>query len=866
MIDYFESGYGKKIISIYKNFKSTVKYLTLYTILITFLIQEATAFIFGFKLIILAKQVIEEYKLEGHSKFWIEQIADFLNSSNIYIFIGAVVIFLILSFLNWLDKKNNKKLQSILESNTVPKLKANYFAREDEEKIIEQIQETNIIQIVGISGIGKSELTKKIANSLKNNFTKIIWINGDDVNNKEPTLSSLHVETFDTKINIENYLKSKKILLILDNFNSNLKKIEAEFLASNKNKSICLITSLQRDLEAEKIYKLGYLSDELSYKILGIENEISKKIVNYCKGYPLILQLIRDAIDDSEYTWTEILSIINKQSLSKLDDDRNNELAIRILQKLLESMQIELETIHIIDSQTIAKGFLENILSLQSIKKLEKRSIIEARQHFFYIHQIILDSIHNSITNPNIEQYYQKLENFLVKGNDNKTAEYYNLLFTNNQHLDEIYNQLEYTDNLKKIILYSKVQAGDIEQGQWYLAEIQNYDLSEDTKLNILLEIEKVEIELSDAKIKFGDKQNDKYIEISKEKIAYLEDKLSKIHSNDIKTYLEHHIGKIYKNIKDYDKALSLFLEVIEKDNKANYARLQVARIYTWHLYTDENKPKLDKVLHELLDNKEQWVEESLTILLATYELISENKLEKYRDEYIINQLAYFKKNLFYSLHFGFEQPYELLAKLSNHLAYKKTDDFLKICEELPFPAQIDSNNKIRYAFAVIQASYYKILKENNLKKILVEDAFRNAEIYFKDLKLSDYQRGYFIDLYINAEKWDEADNLINQNKKKDTFYYQRICKIKRGKKSYCEALENINLAIKDINKTPKFKRYLNVMYNDKAEVFYETHKYSKAILNLNKAIELLKTNGHDDELLKKWNDKLVHWKNVNKT
>ena len=54
-------------------------------------------------------------------------------------------------------------------------------------------------------------------------------------------------------------------------------------------------------------------------------------------------------------------------------------------------------------------------------------------------------------------------------------------------------------------------------------------------------------------------------------------------------------------------------------------------------------------------------------------------------------------------------------------------------------------------------------------------------------------------------------------------------------------------------------------MYNDKAEVFYETHKYSKAILNLNKTIELLKTNGHDDELLEKWNDKLVQWQNVNK-
>ena len=625
------------------------------------------------------------------------------------------------------------------------------------------------------------------------------------------------------------------------------------------------MTSLQKNLDEERTYKLDYLSDEISYKILGINNEISKRIISYCKGYPLILQLIKNEIDDKVYTWDDVLSIIDDESLSQFDDDRNNKLAIRILKKLLEIMNTELETISIIDSQTIAKGFLQNILKTPSIKKLEKRGIIEPRKHYFYIHQIILDSIKNSILEPNITHYYAKLESFLVKGNDNKNAEYYNFLFTNERHLSSIYNKLEYINNLKKTILYSMVQARDIEQGKWYLEEVKNYNLSENTKLNILLVIEKVEIELSYAKSKYAYNGNSKYIEIAKEKIDYLESILLNISTDDIKIYLEHHLGKIYKNIKDYDKALSLFIKVIEKDKNANYARLQIARIYTWYLYNEDNKQKLDKIIHELLDNKEQWTEESLSILLATYELISENKLEEYRDKYIVNKLDYFKKNLFYSLHFGFEQPYELLAKLSYHLAYNKTSDFLKICEELPFPAQIKTNKKIRYSFAVIQATYYKVLKEKNLEKSLVKNAFINAEAYFKDLKLNDYQRGYFIDLYINAKQWNDADNLIAQNKKKNTFYYQKVCKIKRGKKLYIEALKNINLAIKDINKTPKFKRYLNAMYHDKAEVLYESEKYEKALLNLKKAIELLKDNGKDDELLEKWNDKLVQWQNVNK-
>ena len=131
--------------------------------MIVFLIQEAIAFIFGDKLILLAKNIIKEYQIEGHGKFWIEQIADFLNNSNIYIFIGAVILFLILSFLDWLDKKSNNKLQNILELNSVPKLKNNYFGREEEQDIIQKVSKSNIIQIFGISGIGKSEITKKIA-------------------------------------------------------------------------------------------------------------------------------------------------------------------------------------------------------------------------------------------------------------------------------------------------------------------------------------------------------------------------------------------------------------------------------------------------------------------------------------------------------------------------------------------------------------------------------------------------------------------------------------------------------------------------------------------------------------------------------
>jgi len=127
IIDFFDNGDGKKLIRIWKSIKSKISYFTLYFILISFIIQEAIAFIFGDKIILFSKDVIKQYKLNENESFVISHLADFLNNSNIYFLIGATLILLILFFLQYSDiivrtqfktlKKASCTIKKILDDN-----------------------------------------------------------------------------------------------------------------------------------------------------------------------------------------------------------------------------------------------------------------------------------------------------------------------------------------------------------------------------------------------------------------------------------------------------------------------------------------------------------------------------------------------------------------------------------------------------------------------------------------------------------------------------------------------------------------------------------------------------------------------------
>lgn len=495
------------------------------------------------------------------------------------------------------------------------------------------------------------------------------------------------------------------------------------------------------------------------------------------------------------------------------------------------------------------------------IKNLIKRSIVSDTESSFYtVHQIILDSILDLLKNNiTLSDAYTELNKFLVVENEKKSVGYFNFLFSHHDFINTVYDSLDNSNPFKKQILYSKIQARDEERGIWFLNEIKSYILGSTIKIDILLFVEKIEIELERARNDFQDSDNEKYIEICKSNISELENLISSCTITDIDLYLNHHLGKIYSRIGEYQKARELFDAVIKKDENADYAKLQIARILVWDK-SNEHLEELKAIFNDILQNTNKWEKQSLSVLLAVYDLLSKNNMEKIRKIYIDEKIDDFVNQLFYSLSFGFEQPFQLLASLSSHLSYNMKNIYSEICDKLPLPSTINSSNKLKYAYATIQVSYYKNLKysQDINKDAKMEVSFNYAEAYYKSIDLKDYQRGKFVDLYIESQKFEEALNEIEKYKQKDdAFYFQKLCKIYRGLTNYNEALHSIERAIELLQDKQNIN-YLSASLNDKAETLHLKTEKTEAIKTLKEAIDIQSNEKTKDS----WNVKLLKWEN----
>jgi tetratricopeptide (TPR) repeat protein len=750
------------------------------------------------------------------------------------------------------------------QANNIPKFTSRkYFERDIEDDIIEELLNKKILQIFGISGLGKTEVVKSICTKISNNFESSIWIDGS--NSYNFNFESVHIEKFNSNINLKTLLENHKVILILDNFNENLNELKQQFDEYNKKDSVCLITSLQQNLPNVNAYRLNYLSDEISKNILfetenKPSNEIANDIIKYINGYPLLLNIIRDNIENEDDTWEEILEDI--KNIIQIDDpEKNKKISIIVLEKQLNSIEDDIKWIFLLESRFISKEFLKFCIKKAGIKRLIKRSIISDTDSSFYtIHQILLDSIIDILKNKvSLKDTYLKLDEFLTQENENKSVGYFNFLLRHNDFIVKVYNSLDNSSSLKKQILYSKIQVRNESDEVYFLEEIKNFTLNNNEKIDVLLLVEKIEIELYQAKKDFQKSDEKKYIKICRDKINLLEELNYDCNIENIDLYLNHHLGKIYSRIREYPKALELFEKVIAKDNNADYAQLQIARILSWDK-ENNNSDKLKKIFDKTLTQTNKWKKQSLSVLLAMYDILSKNNMSKFRKEYIDDNIGDFVNRLFYSLSFGFEQPFQLLSNLSSYLSYNQKDIYYDICENLPLPSTIETNDNIKFAFATIQVAYYKNLKysDSPKKNEKMKKAFEYAEIYYKSIDLDDYQRGKFVDLYIENKNFSEAlEELDKYQQKNNAFYFQKLSKTYRGLKQYDKSLEYIGKAIKLLGADGN-KNYLSAFLNDKAETLKLKGEIDKAIGSLKQAIDFQTNSKTKDS----WNIKLTNWQN----
>lgn len=736
--------------------------------------------------------------------------------------------------------------------NCIPQSSLYYVQRDKESKAFQALLETqSIVEIVGVSGIGKSEFAKQVTKDISQNFESLFWINGSEYK----SLDSVKLCRFGYEVNLRFVLENYKSLVIVDNLNENVAKLNEDFQKANKHESKCIITSLKQSLSDALTYKLPCMEDELICKYidsfgLSISETERKKLVTLVAGYPLAVNMICASAKDDLFSIGELLS---DGALQKLEDEHNQRLSERIVRKIYDKYAAELNLLSYIDCQVISSDFLRVIVDRIRLKYLCRYSVLQQEDAYtFRIHQVVLDAIKCIAHIPDLKELADKLSCYLDNKNHQKDIPFFTLFHHNVSFIDKVYHNADTTEEQKKVILYSRLQAENtFSDPLKYLSLINELTLQPANSLyDCLLQADKNEIELSATK-------REEFSEKAKNIIVDLESELKKTTDENIKFELLHHIGKLYVKLREGENAKPYFENALMICPKAYATMLQLAKIA--HNSNPSDISKAKEYVSTILDDNIKGHDVPLTIVLACYSVfLSKKAYSDLEDKYIESNFENFSNVIMNSLLNFNNQAVPTLGSFAYSFAYIKPEFMRRTFELLQkLPAASSDNVYIR-ACANLKAVEYKL--EIDKKSDKAKTIFKEAEYYFELLNLKekeegrskDYMRKRYQELLMDAEEWKQAlEFSANFDDKDSEFYYQNVAKIYQNLQDYPLAIENIDKAIAKVSDTD----YKSSFLWNKACILYDMGD-KESLKILQEAIDMRKEDKAKDE----WKEMLNKW------
>lgn len=748
--------------------------------------------------------------------------------------------------------ESSKFYEIFPKRNCIPQSSLHYVQRDKESKALQaMLKQQSVVEVFGVSGIGKSEFAKQVAKDVSQNFESLFWINGSDYE----SLDSVRLCRFGYDVNLRFALENYKSLVIVDNLNENVAKLNEDFQKANKHDSRCIITSLKHSLNGDQAYQLPFMENELVRRYidsfsLGISEEAKNGFIKLAAGYPLAINMICASVKGGMFSIDELLS---DDALQNLEDEHNQRLSERIVRKIYDKYAADLDLLSYIDCQTISSDFLREIINLIRLKCLCRYSILQQEDAYtFRIHQVVLDAMKSIAQKPDLKKLAEKLSCYLDKKNRQKDIPFFTLFHHNVGFIEKVYQNNETTEEQKKVILYSRLQAENtFVDSAKYLSLIDELTLQPANSLyDCLLQAEKNEIELSAT-------NREDFSEKAKNMIVDLEAELKKATDENIKFEMLHHIGKIYVKLRDGEKAKPYFEQALTIRPKAYATMLQLAKIAHHSKPSDTSKVK--GYVSDILDDNLNGNSVPLTIVLACYsDFLSKKPYSDLSKKYIEGNFDNFSKVIMTALLNFNNQAVPTLGSFAFSFAYNNPEFMRRTFELLQDQLAVSSDKAYIQACANLKAVEYKL--ENDKKSDKAKAIFKSAEHYFGLLNLKekgeggnkDYMRKRYQELLMDAGEWDKALEFAAYFDDKDSeFYYQNLAKIYQNLHDYPHAIENIDKAINKVSD----EDYKSSFLWNKACILHDMGD-KECILILQEAIGMRK----EDKAKEEWKKMLGEW------
>lgn len=713
---------------------------------------------------------------------------------------------------------------TLLESIPIPDVD-NIKRIEIKNKISDKLDDNDIIQVYGISGIGKTELIKMVL-SEKNNYDKKYWISCSD---DEDNISLDNIPTIaQNSINILETIKSNRTLIVVDNYNAKITNICEQFRNNNTTKSKLIIISKEKS-DFRKIEKIlvEYMTLEEATEIFQEEIFQIKEFKEFLETvdkHPMTLQILKNYLtSENGIFFTDIKNELN--ILVNLEDSEISS-SQKICEKIIGCYYTESKELYnflsLFDSNIIESDFLKKII-LADIQHLINKNFIKYEESHYYMHSIIIDSIKSIVSKENcsinyINQYTDKVLEYLEDKIKKRDLFFYRFCGYNNKFLNNL-EKVVGSDYYKVVIYNAYITINNYHEKEIVINDIKKIlSNSEITRYyEVKLLTEQYEMELSCIE----DKNSKKMAVL--EKIQILESKKFKIEDCEIKELITQRIAKFYNWIGDYDKSTKLLEELILLDSNAYSSILQLCRAYRQIILGTKEVKKKEEYIEKtygVLKNcnlREMPMPIILEIIrLIVYRPFNEEKILKLclwdNFDLIENYLKLYSDNKI------FEHIYLIMGSLASNLYYNKKEFYKEWFENIEHPNLKKCDKRVLKA--MIDIYCYEVKRRIQAKESLgnILECVINYWRYYKgefSVK-SKFEYKSIIDCLIsngNAEMAEiELDEVYDKN---DIWHLRYRSKIEEIKGNYTVALEYIQEVLNRCDE--KFhKGYLSTFENDK--------------------------------------------------
>ena len=695
-----------------------------------------------------------------------------------------------------------------------------------------------VVQLYGLSGIGKSELTKQIVSKLQNGFDLCYWLDG--------TSGNVHLDNIQNSekysVNISSILEDYKVLLVIDNLNEQVEAVVHQFEEHNKKSSICLITSQKRTLDENHVYAVNGLEPTESRKLIdlygtNITEKQTDAFINYVKGFPLTISIACACVQKGEETWDEVIESL--ADLVELEDERNLQVCSRILKPVFDKYKKDLIAIARFRSTEIGANYLTRCVKSFNLSTLKSYSIIlPLNEDVVYVHQMVIDSIlkidkgGSTIDASDAE----RLCAFLDANNQMRPIEYHVLLQKNRVYVDEVYKIA--SREQQKVILYACLQVCDYNELSYDILAKWNelLDNNQFTHYDCLLVIEKSECN-------FLDRNAPKYTEDILRRIRTLEHYYKNVTDKIAKLDLKHHIGKLYSRIGRKDDALAQFRDVIKQSSVKAYSTIyQIGQLYHSQGEYESAIPYYEQVLSA----DENSV--PMSVMLACYGRIAKKEYGALAQKWVLDRLDVFCKVIIRMLNIDANLAIQTVGKWAYQLEYRNPTILEEFLSYIPIIPSVHSDHQ---TIAFLNAIRYRLLDDKTSREAQTILSVAESE-FFRIPKIGDYQRKRLFELYLDAGLLDKARDLMKQFvDQNNVFNLQIFAKYFAKVGDWPAAIEKINIAIESTD-DPDYKS--SFIWN-KACFLHEMGNLS-CISTLNNAFAIRET-----DIPEEWENAKVIWK-----